>query len=140
MITEHLCRGVVRLKTQPKVASHEERCPKQAHASGVLGFSFACGRRPHAKLNRRTERSYIDIHFAFRFLPVHGRLSVELYSLLGCCVFSRQLHMHFAFRILSVPSRLTAELYSLLGFCVFLRHIDTHFAFSVLPDSCAFCV
>ena len=24
--------------------------------SGVLGFSFACGRRPHAKLNRRTER------------------------------------------------------------------------------------
>ena len=26
-------------------------------ASGVLGFSFACGRRPHAKLNRRTERT-----------------------------------------------------------------------------------
>ena len=25
--------------------------------SGVLGFSFACGRRPHAKLNRRTERT-----------------------------------------------------------------------------------
>ena len=24
--------------------------------SGVLGFSFECGRRPHAKLNRRTER------------------------------------------------------------------------------------
>ena len=24
--------------------------------SGVLGFSFACGRRPHAKLNNRTER------------------------------------------------------------------------------------
>ena len=28
----------------------------KTHASGVLGFSFACGRRPHAKLNRRTER------------------------------------------------------------------------------------
>ena len=26
--------------------------------SGVLGFSFACGRRPHAKLNRRTERGH----------------------------------------------------------------------------------
>ena len=31
--------------------------PWKTHASGVLGFSFACGRRPHAKLNRRTERS-----------------------------------------------------------------------------------
>ena len=71
---------------------------------------------------------------------MHGRLSVELYSLLGCCVYSRQLHMHFAFRVFSVPSRLTAELYSLLGFCVFLRHINMHFAFSVLPDSYAICV
>ena len=26
--------------------------------SGVLGFTFACGRRPHAKLNRRTERGF----------------------------------------------------------------------------------
>ena len=26
------------------------------NANGVLGFSFACGRRPYAKLNRRTKR------------------------------------------------------------------------------------
>ena len=25
--------------------------------SGVLGFNFACDRRPHAKLNRRTKRT-----------------------------------------------------------------------------------
>ena len=31
----------------------------QTHASGVLGFSFACGRSPHAKLNPKTERSYL---------------------------------------------------------------------------------
>ena len=29
----------------------------KTHASGVLGSSIACGRRPHATLNRRTERS-----------------------------------------------------------------------------------
>ena len=29
----------------------------KAHASGVLGFSFACGQRPQAKLKPRTERS-----------------------------------------------------------------------------------
>ena len=34
-------------------------CSLQTHASGVLGFSFAVGRRPHAKLNPRTERSYL---------------------------------------------------------------------------------
>jgi len=26
--------------------------------SGVLGFSFACGRRPQSKLNRRMERGH----------------------------------------------------------------------------------
>ena len=31
-------------------------CARNAGVSGVLGFSFSCGRRPHAKLNRRTER------------------------------------------------------------------------------------
>ena len=32
-------------------------CARKAGVSGVLGFSFACGRRPHAKLNRRMERT-----------------------------------------------------------------------------------
>ena len=32
-------------------------CARKARVSGVLGFSFACGRRPHAKLNRRMERT-----------------------------------------------------------------------------------
>ena len=30
------------------------------HASGVLGFSFAWGRRPQAKLNPRTKRSDLE--------------------------------------------------------------------------------
>ena len=34
-------------------------CSLQTHASGVLGFSFACGRRPNARLSPRTERSYL---------------------------------------------------------------------------------
>ena len=43
---------------QPKSSfSENNSCLRSPHASGVLGFSFACGRRPHAKLNRRTERS-----------------------------------------------------------------------------------
>ena len=29
---------------------------KKNGVSEALGFSFACGRKPHAKLNRRTER------------------------------------------------------------------------------------
>ena len=32
----------------------------QAHASGVVGFSFARGRKPRAKLNPSTERSDIE--------------------------------------------------------------------------------
>ena len=32
-------------------------CARKARVSGVPGFSFACDRKPHAKLNRRTERT-----------------------------------------------------------------------------------
>ena len=31
---------------------------KKNGVSGVLGFSFSCGRRLHAKLNRRTQRGH----------------------------------------------------------------------------------
>ena len=43
------------------------------------------------------------MHFACRVLLVPGKMIAELYSLLGCCVFLRQIHMHFAFRVLPVP-------------------------------------
>ena len=31
---------------------------KSSGGGAVLGFSFACGRRPHPKLNRKTERGH----------------------------------------------------------------------------------
>ena len=47
----------------------------------------------------------VHMDFACRvlFLLVPGKMIAELYSLLGCCVFLRQIHMHFAFRVLPVP-------------------------------------
>ena len=38
-------------------SSHEGGRPMTAYASGALGFSFACGQRPRAKLSPWTERS-----------------------------------------------------------------------------------
>ena len=37
----------------------EDCCTLQTHASGALGFSFACGRRPHVKLNPRTPLAFV---------------------------------------------------------------------------------
>ena len=58
-------------------------------------------------------------------LAVLGRLTAELYSLLGFCVSLRHIDMHFGFRVLPVlvPGRLTVELLSLLGCCVLLMHL-----------------
>ena len=42
--------------------------------SKVLGFSFVCGRRPRAKLNRRTERGRTTVVANMRFWSVDSNI------------------------------------------------------------------
>ena len=56
--TKIVIRGLAEKKiVQLEAAEKKYNGIGDVGVSGVLGFNFACGRRPHAKLNRMTERT-----------------------------------------------------------------------------------
>ena len=77
-----------------------------------------------------SEPAYANfMHFTFRALSVPSRLIAELYSLLGFCVFLRNIDMHLAFRILPVQKQICGQTQYTYTQCAHVHIVYQHFRY-----------